>query len=237
MNDYHQPIEPTKPAYNNPYNYNPYESSPGANTYGLPNVGPPPPPKQRRTPKWTIIIAIILTVIGSSLYIGYAIGKGGNSRSTRNIALTKTSKDANPTISPTATATKRLTSSTSQTPPTIQAIPSSMLTADALYTDFANANLPVASPTEISNQWWASVGETYYPLKGGVQFTDTGTNTVLQVAVFNSAQGATTDVQDATSSPNGWATQTIQVNTCVLFSNEGPVDIQYYKPTMQTYCI
>jgi hypothetical protein len=95
----------------------------------------------------------------------------------------------------------------------------------------------VASPTKIDNSWWLSIGESYYPARGGVQFTDTNSNTLLQIAVFNTAQAATTDAQEATSSPSGWTAQYIQVNTCILFSATGPVDIQYFKPTMQAYCI
>lgn len=120
---------------------------------------------------------------------------------------------------------------------TEQTIPSSTLTANELYQDFVNAYLPVANPTEIDNSWWLSIGESYYPGRGGVQFTDTDYNSLLQIAVFNTAQAATTDAQEATSYPNGWAAQYIEINTCVLFSTEGPIDIQYFRQTMQTYCI
>jgi hypothetical protein len=216
-----KPIEPTQSTYSNPYESNPYKSSITTDQYGLPIIKPPPPPKQRHPLRWIIIIAVVLIIIGASLYIGYAIGHVGNSHNT-SIS----------TVSPTARNVKTPMPAT----PTTQTSPSSILTASVLYNDFANANLPVASPSEISDQWWSSVDESYYPLQGGVQFTDTRSNALLQIAVFNSAQAATTDVQDATRSPDGWAAQTIQVNTCVLFSNEGPINIQYYKPIMQKYC-
>jgi hypothetical protein len=96
------------------------------------------------------------------------------------------------------------------TTPTALTIPSSTLTANDLYGDFVNAHLPVASPTKIDNSWWLSIGESYYPARGGVQFTDTNSNTLLQIAVFNTAQAATTDAQEATSSPSGWTAQYIQ---------------------------
>ena len=234
-------IEPTQPVYNSPYSDNPYELTEATNEYGIPLIAPPPPEpqKKRHTLRWTIIIVMVVLIIAASSFVAYLFGHTYERQSTvtPQLKYTQTAVTADVTAKASAAVSSTTPTVTISITPTVQTIPSSTLTADELYQHFENAYLPVASPTEIDGSWWLSMGENFYPAKGGVQFTDTNSNSLLQIAIFNTTQAAATDIQQATSSPNGWAAQYIQVNTCVLFSAEGPINIQYYKATMQTYCI
>lgn len=123
------------------------------------------------------------------------------------------------------------------TPTTIPTIQPSQLTAQILYEDFIRAGLPVTSPVTIDNNWWLSMGESYYPTYGSVQFTDSRNGEAIELGVFAHADAANEDAQQATSYPTGWAAQYLLVNTCLILTVEGPVNIQYYKPAMQQFCV
>lgn len=81
------------------------------------------------------------------------------------------------------------------------------------------------------------MGESYYPTYGSVQFTDSRNGEAIELGVFAHADAANEDAQQATSYPTGWAAQYLLVNTCLILTVEGPVNIQYYKPAMQQFCV
>jgi hypothetical protein len=211
-NDEHTtPYEPTQQAYHNPYDIYPYTD--------LPPV-PPPPPKKRRH---IVAIATVVTVIAILLaWPVYALV-------TRSIS-TKSTPIAHVTSVPTATATKYPTPTPyPKDTPTI--IPTTSVTADELYNAFLSSYISVTNPTAMDHSFWLHCC-SFYPAHGSVHLNETVDYNTLIIAVFNNEQDAR-----LIASQQQWAAQYIQVDMCLLLSLEGPVDISYYRPVMEQYCI
>ena len=215
--------DPTEYFPNTQRGYNPYEST--GPYYGVPPL-PPPPPRKRNIGKIvTIAGVILLLLVGISTTIFVAFEAGHFSAIQPTPIPTHALK---PTHIPTLTQAPTIIIETpTPTPmPTIQtAVPS----ADELYQAFVASNL-ATNPIEVDHSFWLNCC-TYYPAHGSIQFTGIGGDTLI-IGVFNNAEDAS-----LVASQQQWGAQYIQVDMCLLLSYWGPVDISYYKPVMQQYCV
>lgn len=202
--------EPT--ISDNPYSYSPYD---------LQNVPPPPKPPhvKNKTVFTLVIIIVVLLVVMSGLVLSFI--HVSNGKSPMNLH-TPTRTVSHPT--PTITATPIPS-------PTLATIPPTSVTADQMYYAFVASGISATNPIEVDHSFWLQCC-TYYPAHGSVQFTEEVNGNTLIIAVFNNSQDAT-----LIASQQQWAAQYIQVDMCLLLSQEGPVTISYYKPVMQKYCV
>lgn len=205
------------PNYEPTISDNPYSFSP----YDLQHIPPPPKPPhvKNKTVFTLVIIIVVLLVVMSGLVLSFI--HVSNGKSPMNLDTpTRTVSHPTPTIAATPIPS-----------PTVATIPPTSVTADQLYYAFVASGISATHPIEVDRSFWLQCC-TYYPAHGSVQFTEKVNGNTLIIAVFNNAQDAS-----LIASQQQWATQTIQVDMCLLLSLEGPVSISYYKPVMQQYCV